>query len=453
MIDREDQIRKWKSHLNETSSLRSVDVDMLESNLRTSIEELMHKGVAEEEAFLLSARRLGNTGLLTDTYVNISTEEQWKQLFIPVVTKERKGQDRKELLVVLLLSLLGGLFFKLPALFGYGDLDKYDYMYMRNLSLFAFPPVALYVFYNQRLSWKRGWLVFLVFPLTALLVNLYPFREPWHTSFLTSIHLPLLLLFALFACHAGINWRNTDVRMNFIRYAGETFVYAVLIGLGGLALIFLTYGTFSLVQIDVEVFIVRWMGPFGLFGLLVVAAYLANQKKHLAETLAPALARIFTPLFIIILSGLVVAVCIRPNEISANRSMLIWFDILLAFTLALTIYSMSAANADKKQTTIPLSNVFTWILLLLSIVIDLVALLGLLGRLSSFGFSANRSAALGDNLLLLINLILLAIEYMNYLFKQQPFQRIVEMQMRYLILYGLWAAVVVIIFPPLFAFF
>lgn len=448
MFDLEDQINKWKSHLNETASINENDAKGLESHLRDSIDDLLQRGITEEEAFFLSVRRLGEAEILAEEYTKLSTEDQWRQLLVPA----KRGYDRKEFLVVLLLALLGGLLFKIPSLFGFGDYDAYDYFYIRNLSLFAFPPVALYFLYKQRLM--RNWSMFtlLAFPILALLLSLYPFKEPWHTSLLASIHLPLLLLFVLLYCYGGSSWKKPNTRLNFIRFAGEAFIYAVLIGLGGLVLIFLTLGTFGLVKVDAKPFILRWMGPFGLFGLLPVAAFLVNKKKSPTETLAPVLSQIFTPLFIIVLSGLLAAFCLNPREIFANRSMLIWFDVLLAFTLALTVYSMSATDRAKQASTFPLRDILTWILLLLSILIDLIALIGILSRLSSFGFSANRSAALGENLLLLVNLILLAVGYGKYLFKRSAFQGTIEMQMRYMACYGIWAAVVVTIFPLLFSF-
>ena len=66
--------------------------------------------------------------------------------------------------------------------------------------------------------------------------------------------------------------------------------------------------------------------------------------------------------------------------------------------------------------------------------------------------SANRLAALGANILLLVNLVLLAIGYVRFVVGRLTYQAIVDVQMRYLPVYAIWAALVVIVFPPLFGF-
>ena len=93
-------------------------------------------------------------------------------------------------------------------------------------------------------------------------------------------------------------------------------------------LIGLTIGTFDLIGIDVSNFIGSWVAPFGLFGLCTVAAYLVNQKKHVIESLAPVLARIFTPLFLVVTISLIVAFAINAQAAFENRTLLIWFDVL-----------------------------------------------------------------------------------------------------------------------------
>jgi hypothetical protein len=94
----------------------------------------------------------------------------------------------------------------------------------------------------------------------------------------------------------------------------------------------------------------------------------------------------------------------------------------------------------------------TFALVVVSLVIDGIALAGIVTRLAEFGITPNRLTALGENILLLVNLILVAIGYGRFICRRLRYQAIVEVQMRYLPVYALWAAVVVIVFPPLFGF-
>lgn len=452
MFDSEEQIHRWKAHIHATSSLGNNKVENLESLLRDSINELSGQGFKGEEAFLVAIRRLGDSEILKKEFAKLSTEELCQQLFIPLNTPIPQKIERKELVVVIALALFGGLLSKIPALFGFGDFDTYDLLYLKNASLFAFTPVALYFLYKRKSPLSKILLAIAFFPFAALLVNIYPYQEPYHTAVLTIIHLPILSLLFLFPPYGGTGWKNPTTGLDFIRFIGEAFVYVVLIGMGGMVLILLTMGTFELIKVDASPFVVYWMAPFGLFGLFTIATYLVDQKKSLIGGVVPVLARIFTPLFSLVLVSLIIAFLTSPNQASKNRSMLIWFDVILAFVLALTLYAMCSSEQKKDTLRFPLWDFMTFVLIVLAVLVDLIALWGILARLQAFGFSANRTAALGENLLLVSNLIFLAIGYSRYMAKNMPFSRIVELQMRFLPLYGIWAAVVVIVFPPLFGF-
>jgi hypothetical protein len=274
---------------------------------------------------------------------------------------------------------------------------------------------------------------------------------------LSAIHLPIVLLYTLLYFYSGpatgkeSGWRSPHNRLNFIRFAGESFIFAVLIGLGGVVLILLTMGTFELVGIDASPFIQNWMAPMGFFGLFTIAAYLVEQKKSLIESIAPVLSRIFTPLFFLVLMGLLIAFASNPQDAYENRMLLIWFDVVLALVLALTLYSMSAKDQVSASTR-TIWDAFTFALLIAAILVDLIALAGIVIRVSNYGFTANKSAALGENIILLVNLVLLASGYMKFFRRTSSFQSIVRMQTRFLDVYAVWATVVVMLFPLVFSF-
>jgi hypothetical protein len=449
MFDLESQIRKWRRHVQSAGSLGAQDVEELESHLRDSIDELTGRGVSVEEAFIVSVRRMGDTEALHDEFAKVSTESVWRQLLVPAADEDARRKHRTEITVVLLLAVLGGLLGKIPAMFGHPVAKDTGLIYARNAALFAFPPVAIYLIWRRALSLRFVTIAAVTFGVFALAVNLYPSHPPHHTEALTVLHVPIALLLLLMALYAGPGWRKPNLRLDFVRFAGEVFIYAVLIGLGEMVLLGVAGAMFQLVGIDITSLILNWLAVFGGCGTAVVAAYLVEKKKGRIETIAPVLARIFTPLFAVLLLGLIITMAMAGRGPSEDRDLLIMFDVVLALVLGLVLYTMSARDAE---------NPADWwdgivlALVILAIIADAIALSGIVGRLATYGMSPNKTAALGENVALMVNLALLAVGYVRFLSGRSRYQTVVDWQMRYLPTHAVWAAFVALAFPPLFGF-
>jgi hypothetical protein len=81
-----------------------------------------------------------------------------------------------------------------------------------------------------------------------------------------------------------------------------------------------------------------------------------------------------------------------------------------------------------------------------------VALRPIGARISEFGFTPNRVAALGMNVILLVNLGWSAVLYARFLRGRGAFATLERWQTNYLPVFAAWAAFVVIVFPPLFRY-
>jgi hypothetical protein len=92
------------------------------------------------------------------------------------------------------------------------------------------------------------------------------------------------------------------------------------------------------------------------------------------------------------------------------------------------------------------------VLVVSALLADAVALWAIAARITEFGFTPNRVAALGENVILLINLAWSAVLYLRFLRGRGPFTALEKWQTDYLPVYGAWAAMVVILFPPLFRY-
>ena len=251
MFDLESQIRKWRRHVQSAGTLGAQDVEELESHLRDSIDELTGRGVSVEEAFIVSIRRMGDAEDLDHEFAKVSTESVWRQLLVPAADEDARRRQRTEITVVLLLALLGGLLGKIPALFGHPVAEESALIYARNAGLFAFPPVAIYLIWRRALSLRFMAVAAVTFAVFALAVNVYPSYPPHHTEVLAVLHVPIALLLLLMALYGGPGWRRPDLRLDFVRFAGEVFIYSVLIALGGLVLMGVAGAMFTLVGIDI----------------------------------------------------------------------------------------------------------------------------------------------------------------------------------------------------------
>ena len=120
---------------------------------------------------------------------------------------------------------------------------------------------------------------------------------------------------------------------------------------------------------------------------------------------------------------------------------------LLVVVLGLLLYSISARDPHAAP------GLFDWlqvVLVVSALAADAVALWAIGARIDEFGLSPNRVAALGENVLLLINLAGSAVLYLLFLTGRGSFQSLERWQTGYLPVYAAWAAVVVVVFPVVF---
>ena len=87
-----------------------------------------------------------------------------------------------------------------------------------------------------------------------------------------------------------------------------------------------------------------------------------------------------------------------------------------------------------------------------ALVLDVMVLGAMVARIGDLGFTPNRTAALGLNLVLLVNLAGTAWLSTRFLTGHSTFHRLERWQTTYLPVFALWAATVVVVLPPLFDF-
>ena len=449
----EGQIARWRQYLRRRQAIRASDVEELEGHLRDQVAALVEVGLAADEAFLVAVKRMGSLDAVSREFAREHAERLWKQLVTgPEATGAAAPRARRETLVVVGLALAAALAIKLPPLFGQPPMDPDEELpefYALNLSLFVLPLLTGYF------GWKRGldrvacaWLA-LPFAVAAAFVNGVPFTPRGHTQVLAALHLPIALWLAVGVAYAGGRWRTTAGRMDFVRFSGELFIYYVLLALGGGVLTGFTAGIFTAIGVDLEPLILPWVLPCGAMGAVIVGAWLVEAKQSVIENMAPVLTRVFTPMFAMVLLAFLATMLFTGRGIALDREVLIGFDLLLAVVLGLLLYAVSAR---EPQAPPGLFDVVLVVLVAGALLADAVALAAIAARISEFGFSPNRVAALGENLVLLVNLAWSLRLYGRFLGGRGPFAAVERWQTAYLPVYAVWAAVVVVVFPLLFGF-
>ena len=141
--------------------------------------------------------------------------------------------------------------------------------------------------------------------------------------------------------------------------------------------------------------------PCGAAGAVIIGSWLVEAKQSVIENMAPVLTRLFTPLFTILLLGFLATMAWTGNPINVKREILIGFDLLLAVVVGLVLY---AASARDPQAPPDFFDGLQLLLVVSALVVDVVALTAIAPRISEFGVTPNRVAALGENLILLVNL-------------------------------------------------
>ncbi|MGH3696179.1 MAG: permease prefix domain 1-containing protein [Pseudonocardiaceae bacterium] len=445
----EAQFAQWRHYLQRRRELQPSDADELEDHLRGCVDELVAAGLRADEAFLVAVKRMGSLDELSREFAREHSERLWKQLVLTGETNS-PGADtrsRRELLAMVICAAGAAASIKVPELFGM-RLAQDPSFYGPNASLFALPWLAAYLAWRRQARGPLIGILVALFALGAVAANAYPLAKASQSVVITSIHLPIALWLVVGLAYVADDWRSSRRGMDFIRFTGEWFVYFVLIALGGGVLTAFTAGTFEAIGIDPKEFITQWLLPCGAAAATVVAAWLVEAKQSVVENIAPVLTRLFTPLFTAVLLAFLVAIGWTSAGINVEREALILFDLLLVVVLGLLLYSISARDPLAPP---GLFDTLQLALVLSALAIDVLVLLEITGRITEYGTTPNKAAALGENIILLANLAWSVWLLLRFARRRTPFAALERWQTGYLPVYAAWAWIVVLTFPPLFS--
>jgi len=440
----EAQIAEWRAYVANAPAVNGHDVDELEDHLRSQLADLTAAGLTPDEGFLIAVKRVGDLDTLSREFAREHSGRLWKQLLRADDEPARSASGWLEAFAFGAAAAVAIQVARLAA----GFPDDEPTWFARNLGLFVLPFLAAYFAHRRGLD-VGAWLVTAVpFVVAAVVVNVYPWGDDSDTEVIAALALPVALWFVIAYPYMGGSLRSHERRMDFVRFTGEWFIYYVLIALGGGVLMGLTAGIFEPAGVDVDR-VAEWVLPSGAAGAVVVAAWLVESKQRVVENMAPVLTMLFTPLFAVMLACAAVVYAVTGLGGAFDRDLLSVLDALLVVVLGLVLYGMSAREPSASPQWMDRIQL---VAVLGALVLDLMVLGAMIARIGDLGFTPNRTAALGLNLVLLVNLAGAAWLSARFLAGRSGFHRLERWQTSYLPVFALWAAALIVVLPPLFGF-
>ena len=360
-------------------------------------------------------------------------------------TDEINWGSGRELLIVAFACLFAGVIAKLPAIFNITE----DFFYPRNIGFIIFPVLSAYFAWKNQLSPGKITSIVAATLIGLVFINFLPDVEKSDTLILSCVHLLLFLWSVLGFAFTGETKNNDEKRLSYLKYNGDLVVMTTLIVIAGGIMTGVTIGLFLLIGFNIREFYFENIVFFGLPAAPIFGTYLTQTNPHLVGKVSPVIARIFSPLVLIMLIIYLVAMVYSGKDPYNDREFLLIFNALLIAVMAIIFFSVAETSKSTK------SQAEILILLLLSLVTILVngiALSAIVFRISEWGITPNRVAVLGGNVLILINLLLVSAQLFKVASKKADSSRVGKTISLYLPIYMVWTIIVTFLFPLIFGF-
>lgn len=268
---------------------------------------------------------------------------------------------------------------------------------------------------------------------------------------LALIHTPMLLWCGMGAWTAGAAWRDTRTRIDYVLRTGEILVFTAAILLGGILLTFLTIAMFHVIHVNIQEWYTSNVVVVGMAAAPIVAAGLTRAREARGEAIAPQLARIFSPLALTTLAAYAATIVWTGRSPHEDRDALIVLNCMLAGAAALVALSTLAPQTSRNRSEWGLAALqasIAWI----AVCVDVFALFAIAYRTAEGGWTPNRVAVLGENLLLLVFLAGVALNLSAIVTERANRQSLSRFVSVILPAFAAWTAFVVFALPLLFRF-
>ncbi|HEV7379706.1 MAG TPA: hypothetical protein VGN64_07930 [Dyadobacter sp.] len=352
----------------------------------------------------------------------------------------------KDLPFVLALCFGAGLIAKIPQL---TSIDS-ERFYPRNIGFIIFPFLIAFFVWKQRAYHLRtivGLALAILIP--AVYINVLPGNDKTDTFQLACIHVPILLWGILSYAFAGERYRDYSKRIDFLRYNGDLAVMTGLILIAGVIMTAMTINLFSMIGVRIEDIYFKYVGIWGLSSAPIIATYLVQSNPNLVGKVSPVIARIFTPLVLVMLVIYLGTVVYTGKDPYTDRDFLLLFNGLLIAVMALILFyviEIARKGAGKIETVI------LFALASVTIVVNGIALSAILFRIASWGITPNRLAVMGSNVLILVHLLIVTYQLYKTMGTAERMESVKKSITTFLPIYLIWTIIVIFAFPYFFGF-
>jgi hypothetical protein len=361
----------------------------------------------------------------------------------PSKAKENYGT---EILVLISVCLLTGFLIKIPDIFKI-NLIEFPF-YEKNAGIIVFLGLTIYAFsVNRNISRKNIVITMLIFLVSIIYINLLPgFRQSASIN-LVYIHMPILMWCVYGLVFINFEFKNYGKRIRYISHNGDLAIMGALILIAGGLLSGITYGLFMAIGINIERFYSHYIILIGLVSAPIVTTFILKNSALVTNKIAPIIANIFSPLVLITLIIYLLAIIISGKDPYSDREFLLTFNIMLIGVMAIIVFSVSESSVYGKQR---FSEMVLFILSIVTLIVNLIALSAIFYRLGEYGLTPNRLAILGSNILIFINLILIMVDLYKINFMKADLEKVELTVAKYLPLYIVWIIIVIFGFPLIF---
>ncbi|MBP7460911.1 MAG: DUF4153 domain-containing protein [Candidatus Delongbacteria bacterium] len=365
-----------------------------------------------------------------------------------ILTETGTSIQRRDWIILLICCLVACLGVKLPDIFGFNP--ESTLFYEKNTGLIMALGLSLYSILIRNTTRLSYWVYTLVlFLVPALYINLLPVISTSHSIMLAYFHLPLLMWCVYGLIYIGFDPMTRSGRIDYLRHNGDLAILGAMMVIAGMALTVMTLGLFKAIMVNIENFYMQHIAMCGIVSIPIVAASVLRHFPRITDRIASIIAAIFSPLFLITLVVYLIVFPIVGRDPFNDREFLLVFNLMLMGVMAIIVFSVSETSIFSRQR---FNEMVLFLLSLVSLIIDMIALSAIVYRLGEYGFTPNKTAVLGSNLLIFGNLILITIDLYRVNFKSLSIRQVENTIAGYLPVYAVWTLIVVFLFPLIFNF-
>jgi hypothetical protein len=378
---------------------------------------------------------------------NTESAKFWKsRLDYEKTTDIMKKLSFSDISIMIAVCLFAVLLIRIPDIF---KIDLTDFLYYeKNAGIIVFMALSAYTISIIKGFSKRNLIItILTFAVGIIYINNLPNFRTSSQITLVFIHMPLLMWCLYGLVFINFDLKDKNKRIEFIRHNGDMAIIGAIILLAGGALTAITLGLFQAIGMNIQNFYFKNIIISGLVSAPVLTAFILKNYTALTNKIAPVIAKIFSPIVLITLVIYLLTIAVTGKDPYNDREFLLVFNLMLIGVMAIIVFSVSGTSSQQKQR---FNELILFILSIVTLITNVIALSAIFYRLSKYGITPNRIAILGSNLLIFVNLILITIDLFKINFRKSEIEKVGLTVAGYLPVYIIWLVIVIFTFPVIF---